>query len=126
MKNRSLGVCALLFLLALDAGGQTLEFSSEAYTAGEGQGSVTLTVIKAGEAPGTITVKYATGDFPPGPSTATASQDYSPSIGTLTFEPSETMKQFTVPILEDAVYEGTETFFVALSNPTGGAAVRSP
>jgi hypothetical protein len=126
MKNRSLGVCVLLFLFALGAGGQTLEFSSEVYTAGEGQGSVTLTVIKSGEASGTITVKYATGDFPAGPSTATGSQDYATSTGTLTFEPSETMKQFTVPILEDAVYEATETFFVTLSNPTGGAAVRAP
>ena len=116
----------MLFLFALGAGGQTLEFSSEVYTAGEGQASVTLTVIKSGEASGTITVKYTTGDFPPGPSTATASQDYSPSTGTLTFGPSETMKQFTVPILEDAVYESTETFFVTLSEPTGGAAVRAP
>lgn len=126
MKYRSLGVWAFLFLLALTAGGQTLEFSSEVYTAEEGPGSVTLTVIKSGEASGTITVKYTTGDFPAGPSTATAAQDYSPSTGTLTFAPSETMKQFTVPIREDAVYEGTETFFVTLSNPIGGAAVRAP
>jgi hypothetical protein len=126
MKHRSLGVCALLVLFALGASGQTLEFSSEVYAAGEGQASATLTVIKSGEASGAITVKYATGDFPAGPSTATASQDYSTSTGTLIFGPSETMKQFTVPILEDAVYEGTETFFVTLSNPTGGAAVRAP
>src|SRR5687767_5213419 len=126
MKNRSLGVCALLFLFALGAGGQTLEFSSEVYTAGEAQAAVTLTVIRSGEASGAITVKYATADFPAGPSTATGSQDYATSAGTLTFDPSETMKQFTVPILEDAVFEGTETFFVTLSNPTGGAAVRAP
>jgi hypothetical protein len=126
MKNRSLGVCALLFLVALGAGGQTLEFSSEVYTVGEGQGSVTLTVIKSGEASGPVTVKYTTDDFPPGPSTATASQDYSTTTGTLTFGPLETTKQFTVPILENAVYEETQTFFVALSNPTGGAAVRAP
>ena len=116
----------MLFLFALGAGGQTLEFSSEVYSTGEGQGSVTLTVIKTGGSTGAVTVKYATGDFPTGPGSATASQDYSTSTGTLTFEPSETMKQFTVPILNDAVYEETETFFVTLSNPTGGAAVRSP
>ena len=124
--NRSLGVWAMLFLFALGAGGQTLEFSSEVYSTGEGQGSVTLTVIKTGESSGAVTVKYATGDFPAGPALATASQDYSTSTGTLTFGPSETMKQFTVPILEDAIYEETETFFVTLSDPTGGAAVRSP
>lgn len=126
MKNRSLSVCALLFLFAFGAGGQTLEFSSEVYPAGEGAGFVTLTVIKSGEAPGAVTVKYSTHDNGTDPSSATASQDYSASTGTLTFGPSETMKQFTVPILDDAVYEGSETFFVTLSNPTGGAAVRAP
>ena len=92
----------------------------------EGGGTVTLTVIKSGSASGSVTVKYSTGDFPAGPGSAKGSEDYSTSSGTLTFGPSETMKQFTVPILEDAVYEETETFFVALSEPTGGAAVRAP
>lgn len=126
MKARLFGVWGLLFLVVLGAGAQTLEFSSEVYSTAEGQGSVTLTVIKSGDASGTITVKYTTNDFPPGPSTATASQDYAAITGTLTFGPSETMKQFTVPILEDANYETTETFYVALSEATGGAAVRAP
>ena len=126
MKNRSLGVCAMLFLFALSAGGQTLEFSSEVFAVDENQGFVTVTVLKSGDAPGTITVKYATSDNPPGPSSARAAEDYSTSTGTLTFEPFETVKQFTVPILDNAVYEGWEIFYVTLSNPTGGAAVRTP
>lgn len=126
MKTRSSGIFALLFFFALGAKAQTLEFSSEVYNAGEGQGSVVLTVIKSGTATGAVTVKYSTGDFPPGSSSAKASQDYSATTGTLTFGPSETMKQFSVPILEDSVYEESETFFVTLSEPTGGAAVRAP
>jgi hypothetical protein len=51
MKNRLLGVCALLFLFAIGAGGQTLEFSSEVYSVGEGQGLVTLTVINPARHP---------------------------------------------------------------------------
>ena len=54
MKNRSLGVCALLFLFALGASGQTLEFSSEVYSVNEGAGTVTLTVVKTGPASGPI------------------------------------------------------------------------
>jgi hypothetical protein len=126
MKTRSLGIFALLLLLAIAAHGQTLEFAAEVYNVNEGDGTVTLTVLKSGTAPGTVTVKYSTGDFPPGPSLARAGQDYSATTGTLTFGPSETMKQVSVPILEDGVYEETETFFVTLSDPTGGAAVRAP
>ena len=126
MKTCLSGLFALLFLGAIAAHAQTLEFAAEVYNVDEGAGTVTLTVIKSGDAPGTITVNYSTGEFPPGSSFAKASQDYSNTTGTLTFAPSETMKQFTVPILEDAVYEEIETFYVALSNPTGGAAVRAP
>jgi hypothetical protein len=125
MKTSS-GIFALLFFLAIGANAQTLEFSSEVYTVGEDGGSVTQTVVKSGTTTGAVTVKYSTGDFPPGSSSAKASQDYSATTGTLTFGPSETMKQFSVPILEDSVYEETETFFVTLSDPTGGAAVRAP
>ena len=126
MKTRSSGIFALLFLLAIGAKAQTLEFAAEVYNVNEGAGTVTLTVIKSGTASGTITVKYSTGDFPPGSSFAKASQDYTATTGTLTFGPTETMKQFSVPILEDAVYEEIETFFVTLSDPSGGATVRAP
>jgi hypothetical protein len=126
MKTRSSVILALLFLLATWASAQTLEFASEVYNVNEGDGTVTLTVIKSGTATGTITVKYSTGDFPASTSAAKASEDYTPTTGTLTFGPNETTKQFTVPIMDDAVFEETETFFVTLSEPTGGAAVRAP
>jgi hypothetical protein len=68
------------------------------------------------------TVSYATSD-----GTATAGSDYSPASGTVTFEPGETVKTIQVPIADDATPEGTgETFSVALSGPTGGAALGSP
>src|SRR5215213_2333964 len=126
MKTRFSGIFTLLFLSAIAANAQTLEFQAEVYNVNEGAGSVTLTVIKSGTAAGTVTVKYSTGDFPPGSPFAKASQDYSATTGTLTFGPNETMKQFSVPILQDAVYEEIETFFVTLSEPGGGAAVRAP
>src|SRR5262249_22767771 len=39
--------------------------------------------------------------------------------GTLTFAPGETSKTVLVPTINDNVGEGTETFTVNLSNPTG-------
>ena len=125
MRKGLSGIFALLVALGLSARAQTLEFASEVYNVNEGAGTVTLTVIKTGSAPGPISVHYATEDRVE-PSFATAGSDYTSTSGDLTFAPNETSKQFTVPILEDGTYESVESFRVILSNPTGGAAVREP
>ena len=126
MKLRSLGLVVLLFLFAMAAGAQTLEFSSEGYTVGEGQGSVTLTILKSGTATGPISVHYATSDFGTGAPFAAAGADYVAAQGDVTFAPNETSKTITITVKEDAVYEESEIFRVVLSNPTGGAALRHP
>lgn len=119
---KKLGILAILLAFASVAHAQTLEFTSSVYGVNEGAGTVTLTVIKEGTAANTITVHYATSDG----FSATAPGDYIATSGDLTFAPNETTKQFTVPIVEDTIYEGNESFNVILSNPTGGAAVRDP
>ena len=63
---------------------------------------------------GTVTVDYATAD-----GTATAGEDYSSTSGTLTFAAGETAKTVSVPVLDDVVDEGQETFTLRLSNATG-------
>jgi len=47
---------------------------------------------------------------------ATAGSDYTAVSGTLTFTSGETEKTVTVPITDDTIYEGDETFYVTLSN----------
>ena len=61
----------------------------------------------------TVTVAYATSN-----GTATAGQDYTATSGTLTFNPGDTAKTVTVPILNDAIDDGGETVTLTLSNPT--------
>ena len=61
----------------------------------------------------TITVDFATAD-----GSARAGQDYIAANGTLVFNPGETNKTITVPVLGDLLDETNETFFVSLSNPT--------
>ena len=63
---------------------------------------------------GTVTVDYATSD-----GTATAGSDYTAASGTLTFAAGETEKTVSVPVLDDAHDEGSETLTLTLSNSSG-------
>lgn len=49
--------------------------------------------------------------------TATAGEDYTSGSGTLTFNPGETVKTISIPLLEDETFDGDETFTLTLSNP---------
>ncbi|MGH7136469.1 MAG: Calx-beta domain-containing protein, partial [Pirellulales bacterium] len=89
-----------------------------AATFAENAGIATITVGRSGGAQGEAQVDYATSD-----GTATAGADYTAVSGTLSFSPGQTLSTFTVPILPDNLVEGDETFFVTLSDPTGGATV---
>ncbi len=69
-----------------------------------------------------VTVDYATADgagrwasTPP----AAAGADYTATSGTLTFAAGETSKSVSVPLIDDAIDEGTEYFLLRFSNPQG-------
>ncbi len=68
----------------------------------------------------TVTVDYATSD-----GTATVGVDYTSTSGTLTFDAGQTEKTISVPVLDDAIDEGSETFTLTLSNASGGNAYLS-
>src|SRR5437588_5493607 len=95
-------------------GPKTLQFNQSSYVVTEASTSVTITVNRLGDASGAATVDYATSD-----GTATERSDYITARGTLRFAPGETSKSFVVLINDDSFVEGTETFNVTLSNPTG-------
>ena len=83
--------------------------------ANEGAGaSAAFEVSLSNAAAGTVTVDYATAD-----GTAKAGADYTATSGRLTFAAGETSKTVNVPVLDDAVDEGEETFTLRLSNATG-------
>ncbi|HEX7330044.1 MAG TPA: Calx-beta domain-containing protein [Pyrinomonadaceae bacterium] len=60
----------------------------------------------------TVSVSYATAD-----GTATNSSDYVAASGTLTFDPGQTSKQITIPVVGDTILEPNENFFLNLSSP---------
>jgi hypothetical protein len=79
----------------------------------EGSGHAAFTVSLSGPSPTVVTVEYATAD-----GTAQAGGDYTATSGTLTIPVGDTIATVSVPITDDALYEGDETFSLNLSNAT--------
>ena len=77
----------------------------------------TVTLSSASTTP--VTVAYSTAN-----GTATAGSDYTATSGTLTFAPGVTSQTVNVSVLGDTASESSETFTVALSNPSGATIVR--
>ena len=98
-----------------------LQFSSQTHSATEDAGSVVITVTRVDGATGSVTVDYATSN-----GTANAGSDYTSTSGTLTFNQGQTSQTFSIPIVNDNVFEPDETINIALTNPTGGASLGTP
>ncbi|QDT27728.1 Calx-beta domain protein [Gimesia panareensis] len=80
-------------------------------TLDEAAGTASLTVSLDRALLTSITVDFETLD-----GTALVDSDYSATSGTLTFNPGETTQTINLIILDDAVNEATESFFVKLTN----------
>lgn len=96
-------------------------FSNATYYVGQTDPTATITVVLSASSTRTVSVSYSTYD-----GTATASEDYQTSSGTLTFQPGQTRRTFTVPIVNDGVDGGVETVGLLLTNPVVNAVIGSP
>jgi uncharacterized repeat protein (TIGR01451 family) len=99
----------------------SIQFNSTSYVVNEGEGSATIEVRRAGDTSSAVTIDYATSD-----ATAGNRTDYVVSSGTLHFAAGETIKTFTVPIVDDLYVEGNESLNLTLSKAAGGAFSGSP
>ncbi len=116
-------VTATVTIKSEDAGG-LVKFSAGAYSITEGAGNLSITVVRTGGTASDVTVDYTMAG-----GTATAGADFQPpaaTVGTLTFAAKQTSASIVVPILQDLLAEGNETFTVTLGNPQGGAALGAP
>ncbi|MGB8166059.1 MAG: Calx-beta domain-containing protein [Chthoniobacteraceae bacterium] len=86
------------------------DLSIDDVTVNEAAGTATFTVSMSAASGQTVKVNYATSN-----STALAALDFTSVVGTLTFAPGVTTQTVTVPILNDAIFENSESFFVLLS-----------
>jgi hypothetical protein len=78
-----------------------------------GTSTMTFTATLSAASGITVTVNYGTSNG----TASTAGSDYTAATGTLTFNPGETSKTFTVTIQGDTTVETSETFTATLSAP---------
>jgi hypothetical protein len=90
-----------------------VQMAASSLTVVEG-GTATLTVQRTGATSITSTVRYTTAN-----GSAVAPGDYAAKTGVLTFGPGVTSLPLAITTLNDLLVEGSETFTVTLSQPTG-------
>jgi serralysin len=83
------------------------------FTINEGSGTATVTASLSAVSSQIVNVNYSTAN-----NTALAGQHYTPTSGTLTFNPGVTTASFTVGIINNTIINTTApNFFVNLTNP---------
>jgi hypothetical protein len=98
-----------------DAGG-VLQFSLTGVSVDEGAGSAGVVVSRAGGSAEGVSVTCTPTD-----GSAQGGADHGGSAQVLSFGAGVMSQSCTVPILEDALAEGSETLSLTLSDPAGGA-----
>jgi hypothetical protein len=104
--------------LAGPVASSAFQFEQSNYAVQEDITSTSVTVLRSGNTTAAASVDFATTD-----GTATQKNDFTIARGTLNFAPGEISKTINILISEDSKTEGTESFSISLSNPTGNAAV---
>lgn len=99
-----------------------IQFATPAFVADEQGGAATITLTRTNNSAGAVSLNYSTS-----PGTATAPADYATTSGTVSWANGDTApKTITIPIVADAVVEGTQSFTVTLSGISGGVINGSP
>ncbi len=105
----------------------TIQFSAPAYNVSESGPQAVVTVTRFGDTSAPMSVSLATSDGAGSQpcsvinGNASSRCDYESVATTLTFGAGESSKNIGISIIDDAYQEGSETFSVALTNPSGAA-----
>jgi subtilisin family serine protease len=103
----------------------SVQLDLAAANVGEAAGFANINVTRTGDLAGFASVNYTTSDTA-GLTNCTVANgkasercDYETTVGTLRFSTGEATKSIIIPIVNDALVEGNETFTVTLSGVTG-------
>jgi len=113
----SLGTNTTVVVTVLD-NDSTLFLTTNAATAFESAGSITLSVSRTGYTNNNVTAAFTTAD-----GTAVAVGDYTAQSGSLAFNAGITNLDVTLVLVNDLLQEATETFSLLLTNVTGEASL---
>lgn len=117
MKAALRSAVAAFALVAVDIfGASVIQFSATSYPVTEGAGPVSIAIQRTSDLDTVVGVEFVTTNL-----SATAGLDYLDVVTNVTFGAGETNRVIAVPMLNDALVEGLETFRASLSNPSGGA-----
>ncbi len=101
-----------------DSASVAIENASRVEGAAGSTASLDLVVRLASASEVPVTVSYGTVD-----GSARSGDDFTPTSGTITFAPGETLKSVAVPVIGDGLDENDETFRVRLATATPSGAV---
>ncbi|MBV9925252.1 MAG: DUF4214 domain-containing protein [Acidobacteria bacterium] len=94
-----------------------VHFSAPNYTVAERDGSVTIGVVRRGDASAPASVFYsASGDTQPLGPLASPRHDFTQALGRIDFAPGETQKSFTVLVNDDSYVEGPEGVILSIAD----------
>ncbi|MFM6669713.1 MAG: Calx-beta domain-containing protein, partial [Dolichospermum sp.] len=112
---------AILTIIDNDAVPGVIQFSNGTYSVNENGTPVTaVTLTRTNGSDGAVTVTLT-----PSNGSAIAPGDYTNTPITVNFANGETSKTVTIPIIDDSIFEATETINLSLSNPTNGVTIGS-
>nr|NCR77171.1 hypothetical protein [Microcystis aeruginosa K13-06] len=112
---------ATLTIIDNDAVPGVIQFSNGTYSINENGTpvtAVTLTRTNGSDGAVSATINLTNG-------TATTGSDYNNTAITVNFANGETSKTVTIPIIDDSIFEATETINLSLSNPSNGVTIGS-
>jgi hypothetical protein len=93
----------------------SVSFTNAGYVVSESATNLLINVIRTGALITPVSVDYSTANI-----SAVSGSDYVATNGTLNFPTNTSLKTIIIPIKNDTIVEGAETFSVTLTNPQGG------
>jgi Calx-beta domain len=91
-----------------------LQFNVAGIFSFEEQGTLTLSIVRTGDISGTASADFFTSD-----GTATSPADYTATSGSVNLAAGDVRKDISIPIVDDNLTGGTETFNLTMANAAG-------